>query len=155
MARRVAGGSRADGMPIEEAPLWVLAIATGVFWLPIFPALVGLLDGFDLYRGHWGRAALGAGALAVALVAGLASRKPWRRPEHPSPFDERPRFVRFSTWLMTAAVVPNVLQGVLVLVRKGPRPDYFTSLAIGAIVAAVHGAYALAERWKSRKKGTS
>lgn len=144
-----------DGLPIEEAPFWALSVATALIALAIFPALVGLLDAADLYAGAWRRTALAALGVSALLVTGLATRKPWRRPRGHQLVEQRPWFVSFSTWLMTALVVPNVLQGVLVLTREGPRPDYLSSLALGLLFSAIHGAYALADRWRARSRAAA
>ena len=97
--------------------------------------------------------ALAALVLAVVVVAGLATRKPWRRRGPRDLHDERPLFVRFSTWLWTAILVPNVLFGVLVLTHDGPPLGYETALLLGLIVSAIHGAFALADRFRRRGAG--
>lgn len=140
-----------DGTPIEEAPLWVLAIFTLVLWLITFPAVVGVLAGWGWWRGAKLPAAGAALAIDLLLVAGLATRKPWRRPTERDPHDERPFFARFSTWLITTLLVPNVLFGVLVLTRKGPPLTYEQALAVGALLSAVQGVLALLDRWKRRR----
>jgi hypothetical protein len=151
---RRAAGSRASvgghGMPIEEAPLWVLAIFTAILWLITFPAVVGVLAGWGWWRGAKLPAAGAALVLDVLLVAGLATRKPWRRPTAKDPRDQRPLFVRFSTWLITTLLVPNVLFGVLVLAHEGPPLTYEQAVAIGAVISAVQGILALIDRWKRR-----
>jgi hypothetical protein len=142
----------ADGIPIEEAPLWVLAILTVVFWLVVFPALVGLLNGFELVTGGgWGVAAA-AGAISLLLVVGLARQKRWERPNprHPSTV-KAPPFVRLSTWFFTALMVPNVLYGVLVLSHHGEGLDYAGAWIIGLIASAIHGAFAVADRLRRRQ----
>jgi hypothetical protein len=140
-------------MPIEEAPLWVLAIFTVILWLITFPAVVGFLAGWGLWRGAKLPAAGAALVLAVLLVAGLATRKPWRRPRPDELRDERPFFVRFSTWLVTTLLVPNVLFGVLVLTREGPPLTYEQALVLGALLSAIQGLLALLDRWKRRRRG--
>ena len=141
---------RGAGTPVEEAPLWVLAILGAVLTLVCFPALVGIAEvcGFSTF-GHRRDFALGAAALALLLVAGLALQKPWRRPERPGPFDARPPFVRFSTWLVATLLFPNVLYGIVVLSHDGPV-DPHAAYAIGLIFSAIQGVYALADRWRRR-----
>ncbi|HEV8239183.1 MAG TPA: hypothetical protein VGS57_07445 [Thermoanaerobaculia bacterium] len=148
--RRVSTG---DGTPIEEAPLWILAILTGVFWLVAFPAVVGLLAGWGFWRGDKLPAALAALGIAVLLVAGLATRKPWRRPASTDLADHRPFFVRFSTWLMVAIFPPNVLFGIIVLTHKGAPLSYEQALVLGGLISAVQGVLALLDRWKRRRAG--
>jgi hypothetical protein len=151
--RRVATGS--DGTPIEEAPLWILAILTGIFWLVAFPAVVGLLAGWGYWRGDKLPAALAAFVVAVLLVVGLATRKPWRRPRSDDLADHRPFFVRFSTWLMVAIFLPNVLFGVIVLTHKGPPLTYQGALMLGALLSAVQGALAWLDRRKRRRNNSA
>jgi len=155
MSRRRAQPVRsvfpADGTPIEEAPLWVLVILTGIFWLIAFPAVVGLLAGWGFWRGDKLPAALGALVIAVSLVVGLATRKPWRRPTATDLADHRPFLVRFSTWLMVAIFLPNVLFGILVLTHKGPPLTYEQALVLGALLSAVQGVLAWLDRRKHRR----
>ncbi len=139
------------GTPIEEAPVWALAIFTVLLWLVAFPAIVGLLAGWGYWSGAKLPAALAALALAVLIVVGLATRKPWRRPTEADLRDERPVFVRFSTWLWTAVLVPNVLFGVLVLTNEGPPLTYQHALFLGALVSVIQGTFALVDRWKRRR----
>lgn len=131
-----------DGTPIEEAPLWVLAIFTGILWLIAFPAVVGLLAGWGLWGGDKLTPALAALGIAVVLVVGLTARKPWRRPTAADPRDHRPLFVRFSTWLIVTLLVPNVLFGILVLTHEGPPLTYEQALLLGALISAVQGTLA-------------
>ena len=145
----MTGGHR-QGTPIEEAPFWALAIFAALLWLIAFPALAGLLAGWGAWRGQRLPVALAALVLAVVVVAGLATRKPWRRRGPRDLHDERPLFVRFSTWLWTAVLVPNVLFGVLVLTHDGPPLGYGSALLLGLIVSAIHGAFALADRFRRR-----
>lgn len=161
------------GTPIEEAPVWALAIFAALLWLIAFPAIVGLLAGWGYWSGAKLPAALAALALAVVIVVGLATRKPWRRPTGADLRDERPAhaapsaqapggaspygrarvpvFVRFSTWLWTAVLVPNVLFGVLVLTNEGPPLTYQHALFLGALVSVIQGTFALVDRWKRRR----
>jgi hypothetical protein len=139
------------GTPIEEAPLWALAIFTVLLWLVVFPAIAGLLAGWGYWHGEKLWTALAALAVAVLIVAGLATRKPWRRPTGADLRDERPVFVRFSTWLWTAILVPNVLFGVLVLTNEGPPLTYQHALFLGALVSVIQGTFALVDRWKRRR----
>lgn len=140
-------------MPIEEAPLWVLAIFTLVLWLITFPAIVGALAGWGWWRGAKLPAAGAALAIDLLLVAGLASRKRWRRPTRRDWRDERPFFVRFSTWLITTLLVPNVLFGFIVLTHEGPPLTYEQALAIGALISVVQGTLALIDRWTRHRQG--
>ena len=43
MSRRLGTARTSHGTPIEEAPLWVLAIFAALLWLVAFPALAGLV----------------------------------------------------------------------------------------------------------------
>lgn len=138
------------GTPIEEAPVWVLAILAFVLWLLVFPALVGFLNGFRLVAGGGWTLAATAAAISLLLVVGLARQKPWRRSSPEDPAVEIPVFVRFSTWFVTTLMVPNVLFGVLVLSRQGQGLDYLSAWLIGLIVSAIHGGFALAERLRRR-----
>ena len=138
------------GTPIEEAPLWVLAIATVLLWLVIFPGLVGVLNGFRLQRGGGWAVAAAAAGIAILLVAGLATRKPWKRDRVSGRFDHRPLLVRFSTWLIATLFVPNVLFGVIVLSQGGESLDYAAAWLLGLLVSALHGAFALAD-WLRRR----
>ncbi|HXT20984.1 MAG TPA: hypothetical protein VN811_08110 [Thermoanaerobaculia bacterium] len=140
-----------DGTPIEEAPIWVLAIFTVILWLITFPAVVGLLAGWGKWNGAKLPAALAALGIALVLVIGLATRKPWRRPRPTDLADHRPLFVRFSTWLIVALLVPNVLFGVLVLTREGPPLTYEQAVILGALISAVQGVSALFDKWKRRR----
>lgn len=140
------------GTPIEEAPVWVLAIFTVLLWLVVFPALVGLLNGFRLLAGGGWTVAAVAFGISLLLVVGLARQKRWRRPRPDQPPAETPVFVRFSTWCITALLVPNVLYGVLVLSRRGEGLDYLSAWLIGLMVSAIHGGFALAERLRRRMR---
>jgi hypothetical protein len=143
------------GTPIEEAPWWMLAIFTALLWLIAFPALAGLLAGWGAWNGQRLPVALAALVLAATMVVGLATRKPWRRSRGPSLEDHRPVFVRFSTWLYTALLLPNVLFGILVLTHEGPPLTYESAVVFGLLISAVHGAFAAIERtkrwWRSRR----
>jgi hypothetical protein len=147
---RLAGG----GTPIEEAPLWVLAIFAFLLWLMTFPAVVGLLAVWGRWHGAKLPAALAALGIAVFLVVGLATRKPWRRPTATDP-GETPFFARFTTWLVGALLLPNIIFGVLVLTHEERQLGYQESLVIGAIISAVQGTFALIDRWKRRRRGLS
>jgi hypothetical protein len=142
-----------NGIPIEEAPLWMLAILSVLLWLFFFPALVGFLDGAGLFDGNLHAAAAWAFAIVAVLVIGLATRKPWRRPKPGSRVDERPLFVRFSTWLITAVALPNIIHGVLVIGRGGESIDPLGALLLGMILSTIHGFFALLERWKRARAG--
>ncbi len=143
---------RTGGTPVEEAPLWALAIFGLMLWLVVFPALVGLLNGFRLIAGGGWTVAAAAGAIALLLVVGLARQKRWRRPSRGEPGVEPPVFVRFSTWCITTLMVPNVLFGVLVLSRRGEGLDYLSAWLLGLIVSAIHGGFALIERLRALRR---
>lgn len=143
---------RVGGTPIEEAPVWALAVLAVVLWLVAFPALVGLLNGFDVVDGGGWTIAGAAAVLSLFLVVGLARQKPWRRSHSTEPAAEPPLFVRFSTWCYTTLLVPNVLHGTLILFRGGEGFDYASAWLIGLMVSAIHGAFALAERWRRRTR---
>ena len=143
---------RVGGTPIEEAPVWALALLAVVLWLVVFPALVGLLNGLDVVAGGGWTIAAAAAAITLVLVVGLARQKPWRRRRPGGPPAEPPLFARFSTWCYTTLLVPNVLYGALVLFRGGEGLDYAAAWLIGLLVSAIHGAFALAERWRARRR---
>lgn len=142
---------RVGGTPIEEAPVWALALLAVVLWLVVFPALVGLLNGLDVVAGGGWTIAAAAAAITLAFVVGMARQKPWRRPRPGDPGAEPPLFARFTTWCWTTLLVPNVLYGTLVLFRGGEGLDYAGAWLIGLLVSAIHGAFALAERWRRRR----
>lgn len=141
------------GTPIEEAPPWALAILVVVLALVFFPALVGLVEalGADT-RGRRLGIVVGAAALALFLVAGLARQRRWRRAPSSAAPDPRPLFVRFSTWLWVTLLFPNVLHGLLVLTRAAdePRLDPRAAWLVGCVVSAVQGGWSLFER---RRRG--
>lgn len=143
---------RVGGTPIEEAPWWALAILVLLLALVFFPALVGLLEGFGVRTaGQRPALALAGAGFALLLVVGLARLRPWKRLPNSSPgLDSRPPFVRFSTWLWTAVLFPNVFHGLLVLTRSEPVP-YRAALVIGLLVSAVQGALGLLARWRRRR----
>jgi len=139
-------------MPIERAPAWVLAILVGLVWLIAFPALVGLVNGLRPASGGGVGLAAVALALALLLVVGLARQRPWRRPRPTDLADARPPFVRFSTWVITTLLLPNVLYGAIVLFRGGEGLDYASAWGIGLIVAAIQGAFGLVDRLRARRR---
>jgi hypothetical protein len=139
-------------MPIEDAPLWALAIFAVVLWPIVFVALVGLLNGLRLVAGGGWTVAGAALAITVLLVAGLTTQKRWKRPGPRNPAAKAPPFARFSAWLWATVLVPNVLFGALVLFRFREGLDYGGALLIGLLVSAIHGAFALAERWRRRRR---
>jgi hypothetical protein len=138
------------GTPIEEAPLWALAILAVVLWHVAFPALVGLANGFGLWTGSPWPLAGAAAVLVVLLVAGLATRPQWRRTETSGPLDDRPFLFRFASWLWATLLVPNFLYGAIVLLRRGESLDYAAAWTIGLLVSAIHGALALTTRPRKR-----
>jgi hypothetical protein len=139
-----------DGTPIEEAPLWALAIFAALLWLIVFPALVGMVNGFGLVRGGGTTLAVAAAAMVILLTFGLARQRRWRRPSAASLEDRRPVFVRFSTWLITALLIPNVLFGSLILFRAGEALDYRAAWLIGLMVSAIQGLATLRLRLSAR-----
>lgn len=141
---------RSGGTPIEEAPLWALAIFTLLLWLIAFPAVVGLLAGLGLWHGRPLPAALAALALAVVVTAGAATRRPWRRTAVTALHDPRPLFIRFSTWLLVALLLPNVLFGTLVLAQPQPELGYRGTALVAMLISAVHGAAATLARRRRR-----
>lgn len=143
---------RVGGTPIEEAPIWALGILTLVLWLVVFPGLVGFLNGFHLLAGGGWTLAAASGVICILMVVGLARQRPWKRPSAGEPSSGVPVFVRFSTWLITTLVLPNVLFGTLVLSRRGEGLDYLSAWMIGLIVSTIHGGFALAERWRGRER---
>lgn len=108
-----------------------------LLWLVAFPAVIGILHGFRLWHGERLWPAVGAAALSVALVVGLSTRKPWKRPAEPTLTDRRPFFIRFSTWLYSAILYPNVLMGAILLLREGPPPDYSATLLLGLLLSGI------------------
>lgn len=141
---------RVGGTPVEEAPWWALAIFALLLALVAFPAVVGLLAGLGRWHGQHAAAAAGALALALAIVAAVATRRPWRRAP-PTPLqDPRPLAVRFSTWLITALLLPNVLFGFLVLAVPQPAVGYRGAALAAAAISALHGAWAALERRRRR-----
>jgi hypothetical protein len=131
----------------------MLAIFTAILSLVAFPAVVGVLAAWDLWRGETLRAALAAFGIALLVVVGLATRKRWRRPVPGDLADERPFFARFSTWLWTTLLVPNVLFGVMVLTHPEQRLGYALARLLGAIDWAIQGAGARAARGTRRRRG--
>jgi len=143
---------RVGGTPIEEAPIWALALLTVMLWLVVFPGLVGFLNGFRLLAGGGWTVAGAALVISLLLVVGLGRQTRWKRPSAGATSTEVPTFVRFSTWFITALMVPNVLFGVLVLSRGGEGLDYLSAWLIGLIVSGIHGAFALLERLRRRPR---
>lgn len=138
-----------DGMPIEQAPLWVLAIVVFLLWLVAFPALVGLWHGFGLWHGERLGPAIAGAVLALVLALGLWTRAPWQRTEG---LEQRPLFARFSAWLIGLVLYPNLMMGIVLLTRPGPPPDYWTTGMIGLVLSATQGILALAQRRGERKR---
>ena len=137
---------RVGGTPLEEAPWWALAIVVAVLALVAYPAVVGVLAGAGRWHGQHAVAALSALALAGALVAAVATRRPWRR-SPPTPLDDpRPLAVRFSSWLIVTLLLPNVLFGLLVLAHPDPAVGYRGVALVALLVSALHGAWAAAWR---------
>jgi formate hydrogenlyase subunit 3/multisubunit Na+/H+ antiporter MnhD subunit len=141
------------GTPVEEAPWWALALLVLLLALVAFPAVVGLLAGLGRWHGQHGAAAAGAVALALAIVAAVATRRPWRRAPPTPLHDPRPLAVRFSTWLITALLLPNVLFGFLVLAAPRPAVGYRGAALAAAAISAVHGAWAALDRRRRATPG--
>jgi hypothetical protein len=139
-------------MPIEEAPFGILVLFTAILWLIAWPAVVGLLAGFGRWHGERLYPALGALGIAVGIVAGVATRKPWKRAAGPTRDDPRPLFVRFSTWLITALLIPNVLFGTLLLTRPATEVTYGGMVRLGLLVSLLHAVAAAVERWRRRPR---
>ena len=110
-----------NGIPIEEAPFWVLLIATSLIAVPLFLGGVGFQDALGLWHGQWKATAIGALAASAILIATLSRLKPWRRPKLGEP-DTRPRLVRFATWLLGTAAFGFMLEGVLALIWADRHP---------------------------------
>jgi hypothetical protein len=128
----------------------MLAVFAALLWLIVFPALVGLLNGLRVVAGGGWTIAAAAALVTLVLAIGLARQKPWRRPHAGDLGDERPFFVRFSTWLITTLLVPNVLYGVLVLAHHGESLGYLSAWLIGLLVSVIHGLGALFARARDR-----
>lgn len=143
---------RVGGTPVEEAPVWALAIFTLLLALVAFPAVVGLLAGVGRWHGQLLVAAVAAFAVALAIVALVATRRPWRRVPPTALHDPRPLAVRFSTWLITALLLPNVLFGILVLAQPDPALGYRGAALVALLVSAVHGAWAAAVRRRTPRE---
>lgn len=141
---------RSGGTPIEEAPLWVLAILTALLWLLAFPGLTGLLAALGWWQGERLATALAAAGLALAIVVGAAVRKPWRRAPATAHHDPRPWFLRFSGWLLTALLLPNVLLGAVVLTHPESEWGAAEVAYISVLISTVHAALAVADRWRRR-----
>jgi len=148
--RRSARQRRFGGVPIEEAPVWMLAVLTVLLWLVAFPALVGLLAGFGRWHGARLGVALVAFALALALVVGMATRRPWKRAPVTTLEDPRPPLVRLSSWIVTALLLPNVLLGVLVLSRPHGELGYRQVVGLSLLISTVHAAVAFLDRGRRR-----
>lgn len=134
------------GIPIEQAPLWVLGLVALAIWLLAFPAVIGLLAGCGLWHGARLGPAIAAALLAIGLTAGLAMQKSWRRPSPGALGDDRPFFVRLSGWLLGLVLYPNLMMGLVLLFRQGPPPDYRTIVMIGFVLSIVQGILALTRR---------
>jgi MFS family permease len=144
---------RVGGTPVEEAPWWALAIFALLLALVAFPAVVGLLAGLGRWHGQHGAAAAGALAVALAIVAAVATRRPWRREPATPLHDPRPLAVRFSTWLITALLLPNVLFGFLVLAQPDPAVGYRSVALAAMLISAAQGAWAVTVRRRGRPGG--
>lgn len=129
----------------------MLAIFAVILWLIVFPAMIGLLHAFGLWHGERAAPAIGAAILTLVLVVGLATRKPWRRPSGATLVDERPLFVRLSTWIVSAVLYPNVLMGAILLFRKGPPPDARSTIALGVLLASVQSLLGWLERRRRQR----
>lgn len=140
-----------DGIPIEEAPFWVLLLFAAILWSIAWPSLAGLLAGCGAWHGQRTLTALAALGVASLVTVGVATRRPWRRATARDLHDPRPLAVRFSTWLFTALLLPNLLFGILVLTHAGPPLGYDSAVALGLMVSAIHGVFAVVDRWRGRR----
>jgi hypothetical protein len=141
--------NRTDGIPIEEAPFWVLVIATPLIGAVLFLGAVGLQDALGVWHGQWKPTALGALAAAAILVATLSRLKPWRRPKPGEP-DTRPSVVRFAAWLLGTAAFGFILDGVLALIWADHRPGPEGVAYIMLVIAGARGLLAWIERRNKR-----
>jgi len=141
----------ADGIPIEDAPFWVLLIATPLIGSVLFLGAVGFQDALGVWHGQWKLTALGALAAAAILVTVLARLKPWRRPKPGQP-DTRPRVVRFASWLLGTAAFGFVLEGVLALIWADHHPGPLGVAYVMLVIAGAQGLLGWLDRFNKNKK---
>lgn len=140
---------RSDGIPIEEAPFWVLLIATPLIGAVLFLGAVGFQDALGLWHGQWKPNAIGALAASAILIATLARLKPWRRPKPGEP-DTRPRIVRFASWLLGTAAFGFILEGVLALAWGDRHPGPVGVAYVMIVIAGARGVLGWVERVRDR-----
>jgi hypothetical protein len=143
--------SGTDGTPIEEAPFWILLIATPLIGAVLFLGAVGFQDTLGVWHGQWKPTALGALAAAAILIGTLSRLKSWRRPKPGEP-DTRPRVVRFATWLLGTAAFAFVLEGVLALIWADHHPGPLGVAYVMVVIAGARGLLAWSERFKKSRK---
>jgi len=139
-----------NGVPIEEAPFWILLIATPLIAVPLFLGGVGFQDALGLWHGQWKQTAIGALAASAILIATLSRLKPWRRPKPGEP-DTRPRIVRFATWLLGTAAFGFMLEGLLALIWADRHPGPLGVAYVMVLIAGARGVLGWAERAKARR----
>lgn len=140
-----------NGISIEEAPFWVLLIATPLIAIPLFLGAVGFQDALGRWHGQWKPTAIGAFAASAILIATLSRLKPWRRPK-PGEADTRPRPVRFAAWLLGTAAFGFVLEGILALIWAGRHPGPVGVAYVMVVIAGIRGVLGWVERVKKRKR---
>ncbi len=143
--------NRADGIPIEEAPFWVLLIATPLIDAVLFLGAVGFQDALGAWHGQWKPTALGALASSAILIATLSRLKPWRRPKPGEP-DTRPPIVHFATWLLGTAAFAFILEGLLALIWADRHPGPVGVAYVMIVIAGARGLLGWAERVKKRDR---
>ncbi len=141
--------NRADGTPIEEAPFWVLLIATPLIGAVLFLGTVGFQDALGVWHGQWKPTAIGTLAASAILIATLARLKPWRRLKPGEP-DTRPRLIRFATWLLGTAAFAFILEGLLALIWADRHPGPVGVAYVMIVIAGARGLLGWAERVKKR-----
>lgn len=138
--RHAMSPNRSNGIPIEEAPFWVLLIATALIAVPLCLGAVGFQDALSLWHGRWKLTALGALAASAILIAILARLKPWRRPKRGEP-DTRPRIIRFTTWLLGTVAFAFILEGVLALIWADRHPGPVGVAYVMVLIAGARGVF--------------
>jgi hypothetical protein len=141
-----------NGIPIEEAPFWVLLIATPLIAVPLFLGGVGFQDALGVWHGQWKPTAIGALVASAILIATLSRLKPWRRPKPGEP-DTRPRIVRFATWLLGTAAFGFMLEGLLALIWGDRHPGPVGVAYVMVLIAGARGVLEWGERVKKKARG--
>lgn len=116
----------------------MLAIATPLVGSVLFLGAVGFQDAIGQWQGQWRSTAIAALVGAAILIGALARLRPWRRLRPCEP-DTRPRLVRFASWLLGSAAFAFVLDGVLVLIWGGRRPNPQRAMFLFVLIATVQG----------------